>query len=421
MSGLLILILVLVFVLIPVGSVVTWYYVRDKAIVSMSVGVFATAILLFIIGLLVATYGFIHLLWAIPVILALGGLSLLFQKSYFQIPLEKNKELLLELVEKGELKDSEIIKTSNAKNSLAFITELIITASNKQKRILESLLKISNNNFELDLEYLGKQHAFTEALNNMKGKLSAALEKENKRKIEEERRNWAVNGVAKFNDILHMQNADLQTISYKFISGLVDYVGATQGALFVVENIDKEIEDDLRYEMKGAVAYNREKNINISFKNGEGLIGRCAFERLPIYMKEVPGNYVTVTSGLGDSNPRSILIVPAIYSEKVYGVIELASIHELNDYKRDFVMSLGEIVASSLSAIKINEQTRILLENSKQQGEELAAQEEEMRQNLEELQATQEEVSRLRTEEQRKIRKLENRINELEAQLGINN
>ena len=121
----------------------------------MSVGVFATAILLFIIGLLVATYGFIHLLWAIPVILALGGLSLLFQKSYFQIPLEKNKELLLELVEKGELKDSEIIKTSNAKNSLAFITELIITASNKQKRILESLLKISNNNFELDLEYLG--------------------------------------------------------------------------------------------------------------------------------------------------------------------------------------------------------------------------------------------------------------------------
>jgi PAS domain S-box-containing protein len=44
--------------------------------------------------------------------------------------------------------------------------------------------------------------------------------------------------------------------------------------------------------------------------------------------------------------------------------------------------------------VKINESTRILLEQSQQQAEEMRAQEEEMRQNMEELQATQEQIHR---------------------------
>ena len=47
-----------------------------------------------------------------------------------------------------------------------------------------------------------------------------------------------------------------------------------------------------------------------------------------------------------------------------------------------------------LKSTQINIETSLLLEQSQQQSEEMAAQEEEMRQNMEELQATQEEATR---------------------------
>jgi len=123
-------------------------------------------------------------------------------------------------------------------------------------------------------------------------------------------------------------------------------------------------------------------------------------------MEEVPENYVHVTSGLGESNPRSILLVPAILNDEVYAVIELVSFNKFATYQIEFVEKIGENIASTLSNAKVGNRTNKLLEQSKQQSEELAAQEEEMRQNLEELQATQEEVERLREEEQVKTKKL---------------
>jgi len=68
-----------------------------------------------------------------------------------------------------------------------------------------------------------------------------------------------------------------------------------------------------------------------------------------------------------------------------------------------------------INNVKINIKTRELLEQSKQQAEELATQEEEMRQNLEELQATQEEAAR----REREITKLLNTIDSLMLRMEI--
>ena len=50
----------------------------------------------------------------------------------------------------------------------------------------------------------------------------------------------------------------------------------------------------------------------------EGLVGRAAFEMNTIYVDEVPDDYVEVTSGLGESNPKVLLIVPLKVNEEVH-------------------------------------------------------------------------------------------------------
>lgn len=87
------------------------------------------------------------------------------------------------------------------------------------------------------------------------------------------------------------------------------------------------------------------------------------------------------------------------------GIIEIASLEELEAYKIRFIEKIGENLTSVISIRKTSERLNELLEQSHQQTEELRSQEEEMRQNMEEMYATQEEMSR-REEEWKKNAKI---------------
>lgn len=129
-------------------------------------------------------------------------------------------------------------------------------------------------------------------------------------------------------------------------------------------------------------------------EEGEGLVGQAWQEADTLYITDVPDNFVKISSGLGDANPKSFLIVPLTVNDVTFGVIEIASFTYFEQYHIDFVNKLAESIASTLSTAKTNERTKVLLEQSQQQTEEMRAQEEEMRQNMEEMQATQEEMER---------------------------
>jgi PAS domain S-box-containing protein len=101
-----------------------------------------------------------------------------------------------------------------------------------------------------------------------------------------------------------------------------------------------------------------------------------------------------ITSGLGGSNPKNLVLIPLKTNERIEGVLELASFNEFQDHEIEFLEKIGEQLASSLISVRSGEKTRALLEVSQQQSEEMRAQEEEMRQNMEELEATQEQLQR---------------------------
>jgi len=71
-------------------------------------------------------------------------------------------------------------------------------------------------------------------------------------------------------------------------------------------------------------------------------------------------------------------------------VVEIASFKEIEKYKIEFVETIGENLAMTISKLKTNIQTSLLFEQTKQQAQELLKQEEGMHLNMEQLRITQE-------------------------------
>ncbi len=246
--------------------------------------------------------------------------------------------------------------------------------------------EVENGNLDTNLidHTEDKTNPLAMALLSMRDKMKLINE-------EEQKRNWVTQGLAQFAEILRIQNEEIQEVADKILSSLVKYLNANQGAIFILNDDDSQ---NKFLELIGCYAYNKKKYLNKSIGLGEGLVGQAFLEKETVYLTEVPEDYVTITSGLGEALPKNILIVPLKINETVYGVLEIASFSLIEPYQLEFLEKLSESIASTFSNTKVTQRTKILLDETQQQAEELRAQEEEMRQNLEEMQSTQEELSR---------------------------
>ncbi len=251
--------------------------------------------------------------------------------------------------------------------------------------------EIAKGNLDAEFEKLSDNDVMGVALLNMRASLQKAQQEEIVRQEEVKVQNWTSQGVAHFAGLLRQNNDNIIALSYNIIKNLSDFINANQGAIFLLNDNNP---DDPYFEIAAAMAYDRQKLIEAKFRVGEGLVGRAVHEKLTIYLTKLPKNYISITSGLGDAPPSSLLLVPLIHDNIVLGVIELASFEQFKPHEIHFVELVAESIAATLLNVRINARTEQLLQESMKQKEELAAQEEEMRQNLEELAATQEEAAR---------------------------
>ena len=304
-------------------------------------------------------------------------------------PVIKTTAILSDLA-KGDIDESKKIQVKT-KDEIGEMGNSVNTLIEGLNKTAEFAREIGKGNLEKEFELLSDKDVLGNSLLEMRKSLKIAKEQEAERKLEDQKQNWATQGLAKFGEILRQNTDDMQEFSYHIISNLVKYINANQGGIFIINDDDK---NDRFVELLAFYAYERRKYMEKRIDIGVGLIGRCVQEQKTIYMTELPDEYITITSGLGQSVPNALLIVPLKVNDEIFGVVELAGFNEFEDHVIKFVEEVGESIASTISTTKINIRTSQLLEQSQQQSEEMAAQEEEMRQNMEELQATQEESSR---------------------------
>lgn len=219
----------------------------------------------------------------------------------------------------------------------------------------------------------------------------------------ERQQNWIAKGKDLVSDILRMHN-DLEELSYKTLVELIKYINVLQGAFYLY------VEEENKLENTATFAYNRQKFLNLEFKVGQGLVGQCAFEMATIFRREIPEDYVTISSGiLGDKKPTSLLLVPLITDDKLQGVMEFASIDkDIDDLSIRFLEELSDIIARTIFNLKVNARTEKLLKDAQEMTNELQENEEELRQNAEEMRATHEELEKTNANLETQIGEVEN-------------
>ena len=270
-------------------------------------------------------------------------------------------------------------KLKDSEDELSYIIAVSNQLATNLTNASEFALQIGQSNFDYQYIPSGSDDILGNALLKMRHDLHVYHEKENQQ-------NWAISGQAKFAEIIRGNNHGLKITCDQLISNLVKYLHANQGGMFFFD------EDSQNLNLLSCYAYDRKKFLQKNIEIGEGMVGQCFQEGQTIYMNDVPEDYIYITSGLGTANPRAILIVPMVYNDRVEGVIELASFEDFVPYQVAFVEKLGEMLGSSVNAIKRNTFTEKLLAESQNKSQSLGQQEEELRQNLEELHATQEEM-----------------------------
>jgi len=291
---------------------------------------------------------------------------------------------IIDRLGKGDLVDIDKAKVSNDE-----IGDMAISLSSMAEgfgKITVFAENIGDGKYDSEFKPLSDSDMLGNALLEMRSNLKKVAE-------EDKKRNWSTSGLAKFGDILRSYNDNFEKLAEEIISNLVKYIEANQGALFIIESNDASAEEEYM-ELASCYAWDKKKFLEKKIYKGEGLSGQAWIEGDVIYLTEVPNDYVSITSGLGEANPRSVLIVPLKLNDEIHGVIEMASFREYEEFEVEFVERIAENIASTISSVKVNERTQKLLEESTMMTEQMRAQEEEMRQNMEELQATQEKIQR---------------------------
>ena len=263
----------------------------------------------------------------------------------------------------------------------------IIANLNKAAAFIKN---ISQGNYDVKWDGFNLANSETNK-HNISGELLQMREEMKKKHEEGLRQHWVSEGLNKVAQIIRDHQTDFESLSEKSVAFIVKYLNAQQGGLYVLNDED---ESDLHIALACCYAFDKKKFVQKRVEIGDGILGQAFLEGQPVYLSEVPDDYVRITSGLGEANPRCITIYPMKHNDTVVALIEIASFTPNDQYALEFLGDACKSLAASIIAIQSNAKTKILLEKSQQQAEEMRAQEEEMRQNMEELEATQEEMKR---------------------------
>ena len=224
-----------------------------------------------------------------------------------------------------------------------------------------------------------------------------------------EEQDWLKSNLARFVNMLQGQK-DLASVAELVLSELAPMVGVQHGVFYMVEGEGEEQALMLR----ASYAFKERKHLSNRVRPGEGLVGQSVLEKKRILLTNVPGDYIQISSGLGEAPPLNIVVIPVVFQEEVKGVVELASFSRFTEIQLAFLEQFSETLGIVLNSVAASLRTEELLKESQAMGEELQSQQEELEQANKALQSQQEELEQTNEELEEKARVVTEQKEEVE-------
>ena len=339
------------------------------------------------------------------VLILMGGPTLFFVMYRINQASRDRKKLFEELEENQRVHLFDDKAEGKTQDERTVINTLI----NNLSKASGFIKRISEGDYAVKWEGLNEANQSSNQ-ENLAGALVQMREQMKAVKQEDQQRLWSTEGLSKVAEITRKHQEDIEQLANTLLSYLVSYTGSNQGALFFLQ---EELGEEPCLVLSACYAYDKKKHSEKRIKLGQGLVGQTFLEKKTLHLTQVPQQYVSITSGLGEATPTTLLLVPLIFNEQVMGILEMAAFDKFAAHQVLFLESVGEVIASAVATVRMNSQTKVLLEQSQEGTEALRAQEEEMRQNMEELQATQEEMERKAQEYEAVIEEQQKKIQQL--------
>jgi len=247
---------------------------------------------------------------------------------------------------------------------------------------------------ELEEEKLHLEDNIEERINEIQSQ-SVELEKF---KINQEQLNWVNDGLNELIELMRGSKSNMKKLAEILLPVIVKKVDANIGVMYIYSNNDGDEKLRLisRYGSEEV-----EENIYL----GEGLIGQTYVDGKNRYISDLPKDYLTIASGLGDSKPQSLAVLPMKIDQLVIGVIELASFGEFTNAHKQFLERALENISSQLNIFRMNDESLAKMMQYKSREEKAMS---ENRQLEDSLTLMQEEVEILRRKEEELRNALEN-------------
>ena len=260
---------------------------------------------------------------------------------------------------------------------------------------------IGKGDYDVEVEVQSPEDRLGYALQDMKENLYAYTQ-------ESQNRNWILSGVTDLNNLLS-DESKTKELGEKVISFLCGYSASEAGVFYLHDDAGQLVP---------SATYGVHENADVlaTFRIGSGQVGQAVREQQLKVLEAVPEEYLKIKSGLSESVPANIVIIPLQFSSTVVGAIELCTRQPYTKLQREFFKTAGERISIIFHSLKAHFKTQELLYETQNQAEELETQQEELRELNAELKASEEELKVSQEELQEKNAELEEKAQLLEEQ-----
>jgi signal transduction histidine kinase/HAMP domain-containing protein/CheY-like chemotaxis protein len=174
---------------------------------------------------------------------------------------------------------------------------------------------------------------------------------------------------------------DLTTVADRIMDELVPLINAQHGTFFLAEPDNGET----RLRLIAGYGLTWDKGAAAQFRLGQSLIGQVAKTRKPVLVTDAPPGYLKISSGLGESAPVSVIVMPIVFEGEILGVIEASSFNRFTRVHQDFLEQLMETIGVNVNALMANARTDALLEESRRLAAELQSRQQDLQRSNDDL------------------------------------